>query len=666
MSCERQADTLMGYLYGELTPPEADAFLAHAKTCASCAEDLKGLGTMRATLARAAPLPDPPAAITARILDAARQAVPSPGVVTSQAAAAKAPGGGLFAWLAKPWAWGVVAAGAGAAALLTVGMPRKEMLTSASAPAAVAEDGLATLSTKAGAKHTADGPAPAAAPAPAAPAAQPALAGAAGDQPVEEKAPQAENLRSAVRGQAVVRDERMKAEKRAMVARDDDALAREPDPDWAQAGKSGGGRALDRRADTGSTAAADDEGGEFLAGRQRGAARLEERKGAAVAELEAPADAQEQKPAADKKKNEAPAPAKSPLLLLPVAPRNAMKDQAKSEEANKETAPGGAYGAAGNVAAVPPAPEPTQRKPATAAARPPPAEAPPAGSAQYMAPVGGELSQDALVLPKARREAERSAAAPEIKQEAQRLKKMDHALRAQTEMSIGAEALAGADPQAALLAFRRAEQLDALQELAPNPKAGQATALARMGQCEDALQLVTTVERSHPAFNQLHVHVRETAKCFERKGNADRARLLTARADKLEKKASVDPAVLATRAAGVNRVVHTDASLMEACETAATARGELPAAQGNWTIRITLDGKGAPVAVAAKGPRNAPVLRTCLESRVRALRFPAAEMSKQEVDVAVVARARPRDNAAPAMKAKNAAPAREADAEAAH
>ena len=64
MDKERFNDALMGYLYGELTPPEEEVFLAHCRANPEAMAELNALGGLRKLAQKAAALADPPAAIT--------------------------------------------------------------------------------------------------------------------------------------------------------------------------------------------------------------------------------------------------------------------------------------------------------------------------------------------------------------------------------------------------------------------------------------------------------------------------------------------------------------------------------------------------------------------------------------------------------------------------
>jgi len=57
----KMSETLIGYLYGELTSREASAFEEHVKMCAQCAHDLRDFMRVRRALAewRIAPYPNP-------------------------------------------------------------------------------------------------------------------------------------------------------------------------------------------------------------------------------------------------------------------------------------------------------------------------------------------------------------------------------------------------------------------------------------------------------------------------------------------------------------------------------------------------------------------------------------------------------------------------------
>ena len=80
MDCSRIDDLLVDYIYQELEPAQVELFEAHIQGCARCTQEVSALETTR-TMLQSLPEEDPPAQISALLLQEASRAVqpPTPG-----------------------------------------------------------------------------------------------------------------------------------------------------------------------------------------------------------------------------------------------------------------------------------------------------------------------------------------------------------------------------------------------------------------------------------------------------------------------------------------------------------------------------------------------------------------------------------------------------------
>jgi hypothetical protein len=221
-------------------------------------------------------------------------------------------------------------------------------------------------------------------------------------------------------------------------------------------------------------------------------------------------------------------------------------------------------------------------------------------------------------------------------------------LQAQEELSVGAEALAAGKHDEALTAFQKAGRLDGSRSLGANPLAGEATALARLGECERAVQVTRDTGKGFPNFGRRGTMLRETAQCFSRRGDAVTAQALSDEARAVDAEvaaARANPEVAkGERASALQRVLLRDSAALRQCEQTGLAKGELPGAAGSWRIEALVDEKGKVSHVSARGPRPAPELGRCLESTTQALLLPTFESGgaiKVQIPLAVTTPTQP-------------------------
>ena len=693
MGCERYADALMGHLYGELTPPEEQAFLAHAKTCHDCRAELAALGGVQALSARAAPLPDPPEAISFRIMEAARQAVPAGGgSLKAPAAAGQTPG--LLSWLLKPWTMGLTLAGAAAALALVVG---RGNLTGGLESVAQAPTVVTTSSDAPSAKPEPELELPGALEdrvdqTTARRQTTPLAADAEEGEERVNKAP----ARYGSRGDAPPAEEQVRSELAKDLGGARGPVPTEGNPDMKKAEASAPADKVQQAAQ-GGAAAADPVAGEAPGAAPAGKMRLREAK-------------------AGKKEARLGAPPSPPVGLVlqpkPVAPQPQplfkgsldlrRGGDGKTATLEEEYRRPQESGSAGN-AMPPPDAEPRadaeraqapKRKvamrpvPSSPLALPRPSQAPAvpqtgtdddgmAGADMDEAPAkqkagsgaGRRAPAASLTLPHRQREKareERNEASRALARDRRTLEAADSQMKAQEEMSAGAELLTMRDVRGAYEAFRRAERLDSGHELTPNPQNGQAVALARLGQCQKAVDMARKIGRTHPQYAQRTQALADAAACFERKGQKALAQAARDEADRISNRlAHANTQDRVSRAAEVSQSVRADQAGRLVCERMGVSTGELPGAAGQWQIKVTLGRNGNVTQVATHGPQPAPGVERCLKLLVKHKRFPAGE-ENQVVDVDVVLR--PMRDSAPTLKARathrppNAASEAESDA----
>ncbi|MEW5854179.1 MAG: zf-HC2 domain-containing protein [Myxococcota bacterium] len=613
MACERHADDLMGYLYGELSPREADAFLAHARTCDSCNGELAQLASVRKTVALAAPLPDPPDALTARILDVARTAAASPPVAATTERV------GLLDWLMKPWSLGLAAAGAGLAAVMLVSTSKLSMkspeavvqeVAPAAAPQMAAEPAVTTPRADLAAKEAK----------PVEP-----TAGAGGDEAALLGAAVAEKAVDAPRGAAngVALRAAAPADEEALRDRAPPSKDQQPamgevadkvEPAPARQMEAQGKREVAAPL-AAAPAPAAEPSPESTAETDDVAARRVQRSEEKVAELKkakAPASwgvvASEQPRARGPETGNLTLP---PPPASPPAEARAEMEAYRDDDGREGAARGAAgAGAMGGGSAPPPA--------ASAPAQP--------------------LRKPSLAVPGMKADLAESRSSPVksvMEDERKRLKQAETGMKAQAEMTAGAEYLASGRATEALAAFQRAEALDTTHELSPNPRVGQAAALALSGRCEDALRLARGVGQTHPAFSKRSSLLTDVAKCFERKGDAVVAQQLRNEAGEVTRQqtAHAGEDAQSERAAAIVHTVKLHQAGVTRCEIAATQDEELPAAAGVWTVKVTVASEGRATEASAQGPREAPGLRACLERHVRGISYGASTAKPQTVEV---------------------------------
>lgn len=606
-ACERQADALMGYLYGELTPPEAEAFLAHARGCPGCSQELDGLGAVRRTVSRAEPLPDPHEALTARIFEAAR----------AEAARVAAPVEKKASFLEKlmrPWVMGLAVAGAGAAALVLVSSNQMRM-----------------MSTEQLAKQAA--PAPVVATAPAAPRDDSAKEAVLQD--VSSAAPVTTENGFGSAGDAPKKARRAVADK---VEREEahaslGAKGGKADPRGGEGigGLQGAGSAGGRAGPTG--AALDEESAEKRPSQQPIMAQKKAAEPLPEPERKAAPVVEDRK--ADARPMASMAPAKQSPLSLPPPPPPAAAPPATAE-APREAA-----------ANKPASPSPD---PAAEAQERPRAKA----KLEAAADADDGAAGNALVVPGYKRDQLRMQANESSKALAKDMKTfgaMKNELRAQEELSAGTNALQSGQLPEALAAFQRAEGLHGGDSVALNARAGQATVLARMDRCGESVAIVKKIGQDAPRFSGRPAVLREVAGCFDRRRDVVTAKALREEADAAGRLASNT----ADQAETVVRAVRRDAAALLGCETSATAAGELPRAQGMWTVSVEADATGHVKTAHARGPAPAPGLQRCLEDLARNAVIPSlGAVTRADVMLPVQTRASA-PQAAPPVRARSRA-----------
>lgn len=681
MSCDTHADALMGHLYGELTPPEDKAFLDHVRTCAACTQELAALGGLQQTLARSAPLPDPPEALTFRIMEAARKAAAeapatAPALASSQT-------GGLLGWLLKPWTMGLALAGAAAAGLLVVGTSSfqapKDLApaTAAKAVPAAAPPEKPAQESRAGSKERADPATYDRAGAAqddlgATALAEPSAAGARGDAPEPARARAGKaDLASAGRAEEVQAADKKSAAPDTRVTLDRDGA--EDANEMKRARKQAGPADAPAAAPAESAAA----WGLLEAKKESAprAAALEQKSkgGAAVAEVTAESEQAERAPAkalgmddAFEKRKTAAAPAypATPQPLVAAAPAASPPPPAQEGAAQPlaKAAPGGGapprepaapskpqartggalYGAPLSLPSRPQNAAPVGSTRSAPAADEEAPEADPLADRKADGRGFGAAGNSALALPKAREEARRQEENPTARalaKDARTLKETDTFMRAQMELSVGADMLATREYPRALEAFRRAQQLDVSRKLAPGPALGEAVTLARMGNCTPAADAVAAVARSHPKYFKRVEALEEVATCHEQKGDKAASAKVRAEAAKLRKSAGsklATPEERAQRASSVMRSVREDSRGLGMCERAALQAGELPAVAGGWRLMFNVDERGNAQDVTVRGPRPAPALERCLRIMVGSRRYQPGPDAELPVEVTLM------------------------------
>lgn len=582
MACNRFSDALMGALYGELTPPEERAFREHLPTCAACQEEWAALGGVKATMARAAPLPEPPDALTQRILDAARRTGTAPVSGASRGATGEKVGG-FWAWLSRPWVVGLAAA-SGAAALILALSPSKVMmptsaLTRAPEAAPVAKP---TRNTRADSSS---------------PGEEDLAIGGLGDDEdatadMEPQVAQPRNKRPAAR---MAKKETAPPPQKPVPERAEkmaEKSAAEPAPVGAA------------RAPLPSAPAAVGQ----VAARQEPVA-LEERKRVVEAEESAdPPSASSSAALLQDKKAPMPQVRYARPLMLPPPPRDADGSTRKADA---------------------------------------PAEAEPAAEAQAWG-VGAAKGRRTLApetLPKLEAQKAKEASNPAAKAMAKdmaALKQTDALMKAQMDLNAGTELLATQENERALVAFKRAAQLDTAHELAPNPRIGQAVALARMDRCAESQVLIDDVGRKHPKFFKRVQSMEELAACFDRTGQTVLAKKVRLDAQGVRAAAGnklSNPTERAARARAAAAVVAQDRRALEVCQRTGVARGELNEPT-QFQVSLVLDPRGVPKNIQVNAKPAAPATLQCLRVMVGAAQFPSGPDAELEVNFAVSLKAR--------------------------
>lgn len=591
MACNRFSDALMGALYGELTPPEERAFREHLPTCAACQEEWAALGGVKATMARAAPLPEPPEALTQRILDAARR----PGTAPVSGASRGATGekvGGFWAWLSRPWVVGLAAA-SGAAALILALSPSKMMMPTS------------------------------------------AVTGAPQAAPVVAPRRNAD------------------AESRRNVAADSLSDVREDAP------IAGLGDDEDATSEMDSVVAQPRNNG-----RAAGKTAKKDRASPPQKPMDERAEAKAEKRVA------APEPMVAERVALPSAPAAvgqvaarqepvAMEERKRALEAEESAAPPSGSSSAALLqdkkAPMPQVryarplmlPPPPRDADGSARKADAPAEAEPAAEAQAWG-VGAAKGRRMLApetLPKLEAQKAKEASNPAAKAMAKdmaALKQTDALMKAQMDLNAGTELLATQENERALVAFKRAAQLDTAHELAPNPRIGQAVALARMDRCAESQVLIDDVGRKHPTFFKRVQSMEELAACFDRTGQTALAKKVRLDAQGVRAAAGnklSNPTERAARARTAAALVAQDRRALEVCQRTGVARGELNEPT-QFHVSLVLDPRGVPKNIQVNAKPAAPATLQCLRVMVGAAQFPSGPDAELEVDFAVTLKAR--------------------------
>ena len=228
------------------------------------------------------------------------------------------------------------------------------------------------------------------------------------------------------------------------------------------------------------------------------------------------------------------------------------------------------------------------------------------------------------------------------------LKRSDGELRSRVELEAATELLATGKPEEALALFRRAARLDVARELAPNPHAGEASALSRLGRCDEALRVADAIAEAHPTFSGTPRVLRDVADCMDAAGDPRKARLVRARAPRAAAPVAAQPAASpADRQAEVTQALAAQALPIARCEQLATSQGELPAAAGTWRLTLSVTPDGTTTSATARGPQPAPLLQNCLEAVAQRLTYGPAPGAPRVVTVRLPIRSRPEPASAP-------------------